>query len=524
MGQIKTKMGGKTKRIIMYYKIKELLSKGFSKSKISRKLGVSRKTVSRYISMSEAEFHHWSEHVHKKPQKLERYENLVLGWLEEHGDLSGYQVHDWLLEHVPELRVSRRTVSTFVRDIRQKYHIPKPRAGQRYFEQSPELAYGKQAQVDFGEYKMTRADGGVQKVHFFGMVLSRSRYKFFYLQATPFTAADAVKAHEAAFEYFDGIPQQVVYDQDKVLLVSENAGDLVLTEAFRAYVAQRGLSTYFCRKADPQTKGKVENIIKYAKSNFLKNRTFTGVGLLNEQVRAWLERTGNATVHGSTHKVPAEEIIAERPHLAPFFALDASAAPLKAYAVRKDNTISYKGSFYSLPFGTFQGQGTKVWISHQDGTLTIYGPQRREIAVHKCSLEKGKLVSNTQHRRKTSAKIEELICEVASTFDHPDQARCYIEQLRELKPRYIRDQLQMMAKYCALHPGDLPGKALGFCMENRVFSARDFGEILTTLAAKEAENPAPLPDLLHKDIDRSMYNQLPNQSNIETYQTLINNH
>lgn len=507
----------------MYYKIKELLSQGFKKSNISRKLGIHRNTLDRYLSMSEDEFHHWSDNAHRKPQKLLSHEGLVLGWLEEHPDLSGYQVHDWLLEAAPELRVSRRSVSTFVRGLRQKHNIPKPTPGERYYEQTEELAYGKQAQVDFGEYRMALPDGGTQKVHFFGMVLSRSRFKFFYFQTTPFTAEDASNAHEASLEYFDGIPQQVVYDQDKVFLVDENAGDLVFTEAFRAYVAQRGFATYFCRKSDPQTKGKVENIIKYAKSNFLKNRTFGGIDLLNEQARAWLERTGNASVHGSTHKIPAEEILAERPHLAPFFPLEAAKAPLRPYTVRKDNTISCKGNFYSLPFGTFQGQGTKVWVAIDGEALTIYGPERKEIAVHRRSLEKGKLVSNSQHKRKTGGKIDGLIAEVAEKFADPEKAKTYIGQLRELKPRYIRDQVLMIDKYCTLHPGGLQDPALDFCIENRIYSARDFGEILTSMAGKEAEKPLPEPDLLHKDIDRSLYNQVPKQSNIEIYQTAINN-
>ena len=56
----------------------------------------------------------------------------------------------------------------------------------------------------------------------------------------------------------------IVYDQDTLLLISENKGDLILTEAFRKYAEYRGFKLHFCRKSDPQSKGKVENVIKYA--------------------------------------------------------------------------------------------------------------------------------------------------------------------------------------------------------------------------------------------------------------------
>ncbi len=42
---------GSTKKLIMWYKIKELFSKGQSYSQISRNLGVDRHRVSQYVRM-----------------------------------------------------------------------------------------------------------------------------------------------------------------------------------------------------------------------------------------------------------------------------------------------------------------------------------------------------------------------------------------------------------------------------------------------------------------------------------------
>ena len=94
------------------------------------------------------------------------------------------------------------------------------------------------------------------------MVLSRSRQKFAYYQSKPFTSETAIYAHQLSFEYFQGIPKEIVYDQDSVFIKDENLGDLLLTEKFKRYCDSQPFNPVFCRKADPQSKGKVENVVK----------------------------------------------------------------------------------------------------------------------------------------------------------------------------------------------------------------------------------------------------------------------
>jgi transposase len=89
------------------------------------------------------------------------------------------------------------------------------------------------------------------KVYIFAMVLSFSRKKYIYLQDKPFTAESFVMAHDMAFKYYGGRPSEIVYDQDRVLAVSENAGDLTLTEIFESYYRYAGFSIRLCRGYDP---------------------------------------------------------------------------------------------------------------------------------------------------------------------------------------------------------------------------------------------------------------------------------
>ena len=68
----------------------------------------------------------------------------------------------------------------------------------------------------------------------------------------------------------------------------------------------------FCHKADPESKGKVENVVKYVKENFLVARVFRDIDSLNREALEWLERTGNGKVHGTARLVPREEFAVEK--------------------------------------------------------------------------------------------------------------------------------------------------------------------------------------------------------------------
>ena len=123
---------------------------------------------------------------------------------------------------------------------------------------------------------------------------------------TPFTTSLAVYAYKLTFEFFGGVPRKIVYDQDKVFLVNENLGDLVLTGGFRALVREHGFDPVFCRKSDPKSKGKTENVVKYMKYGFLRGREFVDIDLLNKEAIGWLGRTGNGTEHHGIRRVPSK--------------------------------------------------------------------------------------------------------------------------------------------------------------------------------------------------------------------------
>ena len=89
--------------------------------------------------------------------------------------------------------------------------------------------------------------------------------------------------HDHLLEHYPDFPEEVVYDQDTIFLVDENYGKYHMTAELASYVLEAGYTPSFMMARDPQSKGKVENCVKYVKQNFLHNRTYTTLDNLNKE-------------------------------------------------------------------------------------------------------------------------------------------------------------------------------------------------------------------------------------------------
>ena len=279
------------------------------------------------------------------------------------------------------------------------------------------------------------------------------------------------------FRYFDGMPDEIVFDQDSIVCVSENNGDVILTYEFEKFGQQCGFKVYMCRAADPESKGKVENAVRYVKHGFLENRLYPfDDETLNNCAVAWLERTANAKIHGTTRKVPAEVFKQERDYLKPVPITENCVNACVRRTVRKDNTIIFNSNRYSVPIGTYTNQ-QEVEIEVSDGILKIYTVFHELICEHKISAQRGMLIKNKNHDRDTSSPIDKIQSELDEQLDH--NASDFLVGIRADKPRYARDQFRLLQSLLDKYGKKKLINAAKFCTENRLFSAntaRDFLE------------------------------------------------
>jgi hypothetical protein len=124
------------------------------------------------------------------------------------------------------------------------------------------------AQVDFGE--AVGIIGGVRrKMHFFCMDLPYSDAPF--VKAYPAETTEAfLDGHVSAFAFFGGVPRSILYDNLKIA-VARICGDgkRERTRAFTGLVSHYLFADRFGRPGKGNDKGKVEGLVKYARSNFL---------------------------------------------------------------------------------------------------------------------------------------------------------------------------------------------------------------------------------------------------------------
>lgn len=516
---------------MMYHEIHRLSLLGFKAARIGRYLGIDRRTVEKRLALNEQEYERQLSTRQDRPKKLASYEDFVKSKLEVFEDTSAAQMFDWLKEHYPGLpKVSARTVYNFVMFVRQKHNIPVVPSQRDYFPVE-ELPFGYQAQVDFGQYNMRMGgnpltSGRQKKVWFFAMVLSRSRYKYVLFSDKAFTTATVCQAHEQAFGYFGGITKVVVYDQDRTMMVDENLGQLLLTSGFSSYVKARGYKLHFCRKADPESKGKVESVVQYVKKNFLYNRTYTDLETLNDEALAWLDRTANYLEHHVTKISPSEAFHAEQSYLNTYNPLQVEHNSEKEtqYLVRKDRTVNYRGNFYSVPTEGYQGPETFVFLKERDSHLFVYNLAWEHICMHKIPEGTGNKVINNNHKRDHSLSVDQLIQDTSEYFTDKMNALAYLNQVREAYPRYVRDQIQAVLRAVrSENIVEVADRSLAFCLKNQVFNAVDFEQVYNVFFLEQG-TPEPTNQTIRLLDEKSLEkaSETPEKSNLDDYENIFN--
>ena len=458
----------------MYFRIKELKAKNFSERRIAKQLQIDRSTVRKYISMSEEEYLQYSLESKTRGRALDQYRAIIESMINEYHTIPASVIYDQLLENDKDFIPSKRSVRHYVAELRDELGIP-TQAILRQFEEVAELPAGYQAQVDMGFITMQDPFGAKVKIYIFAMVLSHSRYKYVYFQLKPFNCEDFVMAHDRAFRFFGGRTVEIVYDQDRVMTVSENQGNIILTEGFEAYRAYAGFTVRLCRGYDPQSKGKIESVVKFVKNNYLKYRKFESIGELNSGGLSWLERTANGQKHETTKLIPAFVFIEEARKLLP--APTVSTPPVaKEAIVRPTNVVHYKQNRYQVPRGTYK-PGRKVRIEIEGDRIFFRDPETSNtVAEHPLATDKIgtyiPLKSGLERNRGT--KNDEVKKKVIEAFASSDLAIEYVSNILSKYPRYTKEQLSSIKKLQQIYTIDELHQAIEYCTQRDLYSADEF--------------------------------------------------
>jgi len=251
-----------------------------------------------------------------------------------------------------------------------------------------ETAPGEQAQVDWASF-------GSWQGHWlsaFVMTLGYSRMK--YLEFTLSQDMETfLTCHLHAFAAFGGVPQTLLYDNLKSVVLSREATGIRFHPRFLDFAAVFGVIPRLCQPGRPQTKGKVENTVGYVKGSFWPGRTFTELTDLNAQAREWCATVANALPHATTRAIPSERLREE--NLQPLEGQTYDTSDTVHRLVSKDCLISYRGSRYSVPWA-WARKAVVVKLPVGGQTLTIIAHEQ-VLATHALSATAGRLVMNPAH-------------------------------------------------------------------------------------------------------------------------------
>lgn len=263
----------------------------------------------------------------------------------------------------------------------------------RRFETPP----GKQAQVDWGHLGSLADEGEEHMLWGFTMTLGYSRMMM-AAAATDQKLGTLLRMHEAAFQQWGGVPEEILYDRMKTVWTgTDERGEIVWNAVFLDFARYWGFTPRLCRPYRAQTKGKVESGVKYVRRNFLcglLGREPSNLVDLNSELRRWVAEVANRRVHGTTREQVLIRWDEDQFNLQPVKGrLPYPYADDEQRKVARDAYISWHGSRYSVPW---RYAGREVWVREQGRDVEVrYGAEL--IARHASAIRRHQVVTRGEH-------------------------------------------------------------------------------------------------------------------------------
>ena len=384
-------------KVAITHSIQTLYSRGWSKRRIARELGLDRETVARYIRIGRerksnpaistagspdskpaipaisttgspdpkpaistagkpgrpSQCNPFRENIEQKIQAGLSAQRIYQDLVVENGYTGSYE-----------------SVKRCVRGIREGH---------------PERIYrmeclpGEEAQVDFGRgAPIVGENGHRSRPPFLRVTLSYSRKS--YSECIPRQTTEGfIRCIENAFRSFCGVPRTLCIDNLKAAVTKADWYDPDLNPKIDEFARHYGTAVLPTRPYTPQHKGKVEGGVKYVKNNALKGREFVTMEAENAYLRHWEETVADLRIHGTT-RTQVKKLFEEHekrallplpPMLFPCFEEGQR-------TVHRDSYVEVARSYYEVPEEYI---GRKVWVRWDSRLVHIYNQRFEKITV-----------------------------------------------------------------------------------------------------------------------------------------------
>ncbi|MGB5424893.1 MAG: IS21 family transposase, partial [Desulfobacterales bacterium] len=306
------------------------------------------------------------------------YSANIKAWIEEDSEYTAAWIYDRLgnMGFIGSYEIVKRRV----RKIKENYH----KVAYMRFETEP----GYQAQVDFGEFQVLRPDGGVTKLYLFSMILGYSR-KMYAELIERCDLPTFLDCHIRAFDYFGGVPDQVLYDRMRNVYLGKVAGKKKFNDTLMGFALHYGFKPEVAPAYAAWVKGKIERPYSFIREGFWRGYGFICLETANQDLWRWILKK-DERVHGTTHEKVTDRFYREKPHLnrLPPQAFDTSYRIYRK--VHKDCTVRFEGNSYVVAHTLV---GKQIILRVKNRTMRIFYNDRL-VVTYQIPDGKGHLVQD----------------------------------------------------------------------------------------------------------------------------------
>jgi transposase len=269
----------------------------------------------------------------------------------------------------------RRVVAAAKQAWRREHH-----RGRRPAVWSP----GEHLVIDWG------SQGGL---HVFCAVLAWCRFRFVRFAGDE-RAGTTLALLAECFEVLGGVPGKVLADRMGCLKGGVVANVVVPAAEYVRFAGHYGFRPDFCEAHDPESKGIVEHLVGYAKSDLMVPQVpFAGLAAANAAAAAWCAEV-NGAVHSEICAVPAEQLVIERELLAPLPSLRASTGRQVTRKVDRLACVRFASARYSVPVRLI---GETVRLRTDDGRLLVIMTAAGQVVAEHVLVAPGEASVRDEH-------------------------------------------------------------------------------------------------------------------------------
>lgn len=456
--------------------IQDLKLRGYTQSEIIdyyKDQGVkppSRPTISKYFKMDVVPENPGDKLAKDKAFDNEPFRATIIATVEANSnkDFCISSVYDLLEEKFVDsgdfdkLPGNEQTLRNYVHYLKSSGQINTEDEHRRIYDHVFDTPPGEQMLIDFGELTLDKR----HSVHFICLLLRYSRLLCVYAQDHKYNSVEACQAIYRCFCKLGGRPSVLVIDQDAVFVASETFGEVVKTRVFEDFCTEQDLTLWVCNKADPESKGPIENSVGFVKKNFFSARTIACIDDVWRSLPGWLERK-NRRIHRSTLRIPVQvfkdiEQASLRPMLPSVY--ETSPNSFVSYECKGTPYVLYRSCRYSVP-RSFAYSTVRYKITA--GRIHIYDTDLNYICTHLLSERKGSFNQLPEHRKGDSGDWVDIMERLRAKWNCYDFQH-FINGIKKENPRHISKQLGAIEQFLDSENPDrrLVADVLKLCCEN----------------------------------------------------------